>query len=171
MSIETEARLQKIKRVSSYLRLLCRVLSILVAVVLVGGAIALAVGRGTIAYHGFFFQIAELSTTMRLVLAVLGVITAAVAWKCLRHLYRLFGNYSRGDIFTESSVAEIRHLGITALLWGAVNVAWSAVVFAYAHPRHADLHIASLWLGAVILIIGWFMEMAVELKQENELTI
>jgi hypothetical protein len=53
-----------------------------------------------------------------------------------------------------------------------MNFLWGISLATSAHPEksfhgHAD----SFVIGATIILIAWFMDMAVDLREENELTI
>ncbi|MGB9407160.1 MAG: DUF2975 domain-containing protein [Terracidiphilus sp.] len=93
-------------------------------------------------------------------------------FKCFYHLHQLFGNYSRGEIFTRESVGQLRQFGIACLLWGVMNFFWVLSLALSAHPAKTfQAHFDSFAIGAIIIVIAWFMDMAVELREENELTI
>jgi hypothetical protein len=53
-----------------------------------------------------------------------------------------------------------------------MNFLWVLSLALSAHPAstfqgHAD----SLAIGTIIIVIAWFMDMAVDLREENDLTI
>ena len=102
-------------------------------------------------------------------IAVMG----AVLVKCIFHLHRLLDNYSRAEIFTAGSARQIRQLGITCILWGGLNFvfAFLPLVISAHSPRSYEGNVQSVAIGLIILVISWFMEMAAELHEENELTI
>jgi len=198
MKPETEKRLKKIKRISKILRVICKVL---LALVMCGFLVAILAGQGTLTFddshalqmHDLLharasegnltssddpvhvpIRLAPLTVPARLLLAVSVTLMMAVNFKVLYHLHRLFSNYGRGDIFTTESVGQIRQLGITALLWAGATFLWcfTAIALTQSHfPSFVQVHTDSLAIGAVIIIISWFMEMAAEMREENELTI
>jgi hypothetical protein len=111
--------------------------------------------------------------TRLLVAAAFGLVLGAL-FKCLYHLRRLFGNYARGEIFTRESVGELRSFGMACLLWGVLNFVWAlslSLSLSMHLQRSFEAHFDSLAIGAVLIAIAWFMDLAVELKEENELTI
>lgn len=174
MRPETQQRLQKIKKASVIFRAICKVLSVVVAF---GGAAAVVTvvgGRGGINYGGVAFQTAGLSLGHRFVLSAVTAVTWAVLFKCFYHLQHFFGGYSRGEIFTRESAGQLRKFGIACVLWGVMNFLW---IFSLAislrptqtFPAHVDSF--AIGDGAVIVLIAWFMDMAVDLREENELTI
>ena len=174
MKPETEERLKKIKRISNILRGICKVL---LALLICGFFVVMGLtfdGRATLHFSDNSVPLAPLPLPSRLGLAVIVELAMAVKFKGLYHLYRLFGNYGRGDIFTTESAAQIRQLGITALLWAGVTFFWTCIapVLTQSHlPTLFPFHADSLVTGLVIIVISWFMEMAAEMREENELTV
>jgi hypothetical protein len=172
MQTDTQAKLQKIKKVGIVLRIICKGLLALVTLLGLCCVVFVAFGVGGINYDNVIFRTAELPLGHRLILGAVTALAFGVLFKCFYHLHRLFGNYSRGEIFTRESVGQLRQFGIACLLWGVTNFLWISSLALSAHPAktfhgHAD----SLAIGTVILVIAWFMGMAVDLREENELTI
>ena len=172
MQTDTHAKLQKIKKVSIIFRVICKGLLALVTLLGLCCVVCAAFGVGGINYDNVKFQTAGLPLGRRLILGVVTALAFGVLFKCFYHLHRLFGNYSRGEIFTRESVGQLRQFGIACLLWGVVNFLWISSLALSAHLAttfhgHAD----SLVIGTVIIVIAWFMDMAVDLREENELTI
>ena len=96
----------------------------------------------------------------------------AVGLKGFYHAYRLFGNYGRGEVFTAESARHIRQLGITVLLWFGTNILWASTATALEPaPMSIQFQSDALVTGPIIIVISWFMEMAAEMREENELTI
>lgn len=175
MRPEFEKRLEKIKRLSLRFQRVCQglfivlvlLLVICVVGILVGGDSSVTVFELSIPLHSLLF-------CQRIILSLIGALGIAVPLKGLYHLDRLFGGFSRGAIFTTQSASQIRQLGVTALLWAAVNLIWIAVAFAFAggHLPHAIYYRGdSIAMGVIVIVVSWFMEMAAELQEENELTI
>jgi hypothetical protein len=87
-------------------------------------------------------------------------------------LYRLFGLYGTGAVFTAATVYCFKLIGYWLLgLWGLTHLfelsklAWSP------HPQmHFSLD-EKLFGGLLILLIAWVMEEGRELQEEHELTI
>jgi hypothetical protein len=82
-------------------------------------------------------------------------------------------NYSRREIFTAGSAQQIRRFGVTCILWGALKVAWAFLPLALLKdpPRSFVVSVDALVIGAVVVGISWFAEMATNLREENDLTI
>lgn len=172
MRTEIQAKLQKIKKVSTILRAICKGLLAIITLIGLGGVVCVTFGIGGINYDNMIFRTNELTLGHRL---ILGAVTAVAGWalfKCFYHLHRLFGNYSRGEIFTRESVGQLRQFGVACLLWGVMSFLWVLSLALSVHPAQSfQGHIDAFGIGAIIIVIAWFMDMAVDLREENELTI
>lgn len=172
MRPEIQAKLQKIRSVSIILRTICKVLLVLVTFTGLGAVVSVILGVGGINYNNVIFQTAGLPIGHRLFLGAVTALTFGVLFKCVYHLHRLFGNYSRSEIFTRESVGQLRQFGIACLLWGVVGFLWISSLAISSQPSQTfQGHADSLGIGMVIIVIAWFMDMAVDLREENELTI
>lgn len=172
MQPEISPRLRKIKKVSIILRILCKVLFTLITIVGVAAVVSVLLGVGGISYDDTLFQTAGLSLCRRLIVGAVTALAFTALFKCVYHLYRLFGDYADGEIFTRSAVGELRKFGVACLLWGVMKFVWGISLALSAEPQrtfhgHAD----SFVIGATLIVIAWFMDMAVDLREENELTI
>ena len=174
MNAHTEMKLRKMERASILLRAVCSGLFALVLIVAAVAIAAVVAGRATsVTYYSQSIAIAELGLQSRLILAATGVATLVVFLKALYHLRRLLGNYARREIFTADSARQIRQFGFSCILWGVIKVIWTflPLVVAANSPRSVGLTIDSIFIGAVIVGISWFAEMAAALREENDLTI
>jgi hypothetical protein len=172
MRPENETRLKKIKRVSNVLRVICKVAWALVACIFLAAVIAILIGQGTISFYDNYVRLAPLSVSARLSLAVVTSLSMAVLINGFYHLNRLLGSYGRGDIFTTESAGHIKQLGVTTLLWYGANLLWAFTAVTTAQtPISLQFHSDCLVTGTIIIVISWFMEMAAEMREENELTI
>lgn len=179
MRPENEARLKKIQAISGLLRAVCTAFLMLTAI---NGLVMLL--------YIFLVHGATMQSRM------LGAVHFSVQWAgmffCLYYLLRLLGNYSRGEIFTRDSALLIRRWGLVCVLWGAlqfVQIYVPAAVWAHQAPVPAGDrqsygvevkdHLSD-WQrygggrmvnGLIIVAISWFMEMAAEMREENELTV
>ncbi len=71
-----------------------------------------------------------------------------------------------------SRSAQLRQFGIACLLWGVMSFLWVLSLAISTHPaRSFQGHVDAFGIGAIIIVIAWFMDMAVDLREENELTI
>jgi len=174
MRPENQVRLEKIEKFSGILRVICNLLMALVTLAFLAGCIALLVNKGgAIRYFHVSFAIGELTLRGRLILLVLNVLTFGILFKCFFHLRQLFGNYSRGEIFTTESSVQIRQLGNACVMWGGLNILWTflPLVLSSHPPRSFEGSLDFVVIGLIIIAISWFMEMAAEIKEENELTV
>ena len=174
MRPETEKKVQKIKKVSAFFRIICTGLLSLAALLGVASVVCVIFGVGGINFglNSPIFWTGGLTLGLRLLLGVVTAVTFTALFKCVYHLQHLFGLYSRGEIFTRESVGHLRSFGVSCVLWGAMTFIWSISLALAVHPtRNVPGHGDSTVIGVVIILIAWFMDMAVDLREENELTI
>ncbi len=172
MPTEIQTKLQKIKKVSIAFRMVCTGLMVMISLLGLACVISVAFGVGGINDGEMFVQTAGWTLGHRLLLGAITALTFAVLFKCIYHLHRLFGDYSRGEIFTRESVGQLRQFGIACLLWGVMNFLWQLSLALSVHPAKSfHGHFDSFGFGAILIVISWFMDMAVDLREENELTI
>jgi hypothetical protein len=169
-----EAKVRRIEKLSGRLRAACTGLMVIVSMGFLAIMIALCVRRpNSLSLDSGVYAVSDWGLRSRSVVGFLLLATAAVVLYGLGQLRRLFDNYSRGEIFTRDSARCIRGFGISCLLLGVVEVAWDFVPAVISeHPPHTfAVNFHSLFVGAVIVVLSWFAEMAAGLKEENELTI
>ncbi len=172
MRPDNSKKLRKIRKVSIVFGGVSVVLSAVVALLGLAAVVCVVFGVGGINFEGVLFQTGGLSLGHRLILGAVTGVAWAVLFKCFYHLWRLFGNYSRGEIFTRESVGQLRLSGIACLLWGVMSFLWMLSLAVSLHPTKSfGGHFESFSIGAVLVVIAWFMDMAVDLREENELTI
>jgi hypothetical protein len=178
MRPENEAKLRKIERISGFLRGICKVvLSFYVGMVLVmiwgmlGGP-----GHDFMGGNYVNFHIHELTPRDRWVVGVMWAATGGIMFKAVFHIHHLLGNYSRGEIFTRESAWQIRQWGFACVLWGVIKFLWLGVphIVPAVHrvPGAAEFGaLGAIVNGLILVAISWFTEMAVEMREENELTV
>lgn len=97
-------------------------------------------------------------------------------------LFKLFTQFYHGDIFSLSVSQKIRQLGIWMLVWPITLIIYPPLLVIALKItgilEHGELeialgsdHLSMIIVGAMISVIGWIMEEASRLKQEQELTI
>lgn len=97
-------------------------------------------------------------------------------------LFRLFTQFYRGSIFSTSVSRQIRQLGLWVVFWPVLLIVYPPLLIGTLRVAgvidHGELEIAlgtdqmsTLVAGVMISVIGWIMEEASWLKQEQELTI
>ena len=174
MNSQSENELRRIERISALLRGACTVLLCLVGLIAAVAAVAVVAGRVSgIDIGGQTIAVAELTATGRILVAAVGLATAAVIVMALLHLRRLLDNYSRREVFTVGSATQLRRFGVSCILWAALKVVWAFLPLAVlAHaPRTVGVNLDALVIGAVIVVVSWFAKMAAALREENELTV
>lgn len=172
MRTEIQAKLNRIRKVSIIFRAICTGLMALIALVGLGSGVSVIFGVGGINFGDTIFQTAGLTLGRRLVLGAVTALTFGILFKCFYHLHRLFGKYSRGQIFTRESVGQLRQFGIACLLWGVMKFLWGVSLALSMHPQKSfEGHTDAFVIGGILIVIAWFMDMAVDLREENELTI
>ena len=174
MNPSPDLKLRKIERVSFFVRAVCTALYIPVAVIAIAATVSILAGWSAhISYEGQTFVPSDLTLPSRLILAVVGLATAAVLVKALHHLRCLSSNYMRREIFTTDSARQIRQFGYSCMLWGVVKLVW--VYLPLLIPAHRlsgyNATVDPILIGVVIVGMSWFAEMAAALREENDLTV
>jgi DUF2975 family protein len=174
LTTHNEAKLRRIQKTSLVLRGGCTALMVIAVIITIVASVGMGSGRVSSATN--FSQsipLAELTRSGRLMVFAAAWLASAAIIKALYHLRRLLGCYSRAEIFTSDSAAQIRQFGITCVLWGAVKILWAFLpVMILSNPPHAtSIQIDTIVIGGVIVAISWFADMAAELREENDLTI
>jgi hypothetical protein len=163
MQPENEARLRRIQWVSRVLRVICKV--ILALYLLVLGIVGLMFCMWGVPSD--FGSGGDCIVAVGLLVLLMGLL-----FKCGYHLYRLLGNYSRGEIFTKGSAEQIRQWGIACALGGTVKFGCAFVPIAVLSEHKDPVQgLGSVVNGLIIVAISWFMAVAVEMREDNELTV
>lgn len=174
MRTENEAKLRKIRKISSGLRAACTGFLFLIVIGYLMAIIALLANRGgRVGYFDVWFRIGDLTAGGRLMVLALASLTSAVwAW-CVYQLRQLFGNYSHGQIFTREAVGHLRQMGVACVLWGLMKILWVGLSRALSANPLSPTQVSAeiIPIGIIILVVAWFMDMAVDLQDENELTV
>jgi hypothetical protein len=181
MRPENEARLAKIKKLSWFLRAIC-ILFMLESLIslfyfmtgpVLGHGRNWGIGILWQGYNGVEFKAYSLAFHERLLALACFTLTTAIAFFCAIQLFRLLGFYSHGEIFTRKAIRQIRLWSFACVAWGIVKLGWwSLVPLAITNSRHyGALDLSTLFNGLIIVAISWFMEMAAEIQEENELTV
>ena len=180
MRPENEARLAKVKKISGFLRVLCVLYMLSCALVLwsiARGPIFLhgpywGIGTAFYNYDGVEFKVYSLVTRDRLIAGVFFVLYWGGAILCGLQLFRLLGFYSRGEIFTRKSAGQIRLWGFACVALGIVRLGYGLLPLLVANSRRTQgMDLSMIVNGLIIVAISWFMEMAAEMREENELTV
>jgi hypothetical protein len=182
MSPQVEARLEKVKRISHSVKRACYWLMglVLLTAFLTTLTRLTLPGSPSCAVNGVeapgCSPLPPQALTFFVVALVGGV---ALALTGLYRLARLFGNYSRGEIFTRGSVREIRMLSYVAIAYvvfhGAMFVAMLVLTAGGADEWPIeltfDLPVGPALVATLLTLLAWIMDVGAELREENELTV
>jgi hypothetical protein len=174
MRPDNEAKLVKVKKISRGLKAACKGAMWLVVLQLGMAAIALLVNRGgSVGYFDEWFRVEELTLRSRMLVLAMSAVASGIMFLGLYQLQQLFGNYSRGEIFTRESVGTLRRLGVTCVLWGVAKVFWGGLwhLLSPHAPHSFQVSADAIPIGVIILVVAWFLDMAVEMREESELTV
>ena len=175
------ARLSKVRRVSRFGRAACIGLMFVIGLI----TCALAVGffafpeSSTCDVGGGPIPCLDMTTAERALAFALMTVFFGLAVKILHHLSGLFGNYARAEIFTRASVRQIRKIGSTVFIVGALQIIMllgQAVLvgthqITWPEGRPIPLPFGTFLGGALIMLVAWVMELGTELREESELTV
>ena len=100
----------------------------------------------------------------------------------LYSLIKLFGLYSKGEIFSVNNVRYIRNIGYALLFTQIVNplyqVLMGAVLTLHNPPGHRFLSITLdqtnlgiILIALIVILISWIMAEGCKLREEQQLTI
>ena len=145
---------------------------IVIGYLMVVGAV-LANRGGSVGYFDVWFRISDLGPGGRMLVLAMGTVASAVwAW-CIYQLHQLFGCYSQGQIFTRAAVRHLRLIGVACALWGVMKVLWVGLARVLLGSGAAPAQVSAeiIPIGIVVIVVAWFMDMAVDLQEENELTV
>ena len=119
----------------------------------------------------------------RFVAFIISLIPIATFMFLYYYLFRLFGCYGHGDIFTSKTVRFIRNCGITLLLWQILNPLYQ-ILMTYSlsvinGPGHRFIAVSlfgtpqarDLVTAIVIIVISWIMQRGSDLEDEVRLTV
>ncbi len=191
MNVDTQTQLERIRKVSRVVRIVCRILLgltlfaflMMVVLIIIGPECGMRLGLGgpecgTIRLGGAEIPISQLTPGSMILMFGFSVLATAVVIKGLYHLHRLFGNYADGKVFTIGSVAQIRQLGITFLLGAGLQilaVPLAVVLMILCTPDKGALLLTfpfeALITAGLLILISWVMDAGRGLREENELTI
>ena len=181
MNPRTEARLEKVKRMSRSGRRVCLLLMALLSLAAAVEVFAtLAIPETQTCEVGGLRQLCSELPPQVVTLTAVGLVGGvALVLTALYRLARLFQNYARGEIFTRASVREIRFLGYLAVasavfqvvLFVAALVLVAGVGAEWPAELRFEFPIGALVMAMFILLLAWIMDIGAEMREENELTV
>ena len=125
--------------------------------------------------HGTIYNLTSLSGTAgRLICAVPALLSLWGLWNAMR----LFLDYRRGAIFTETAGRRLKHMGLALALLPIVQIALTAslsLLFTIDNPvgqRHLSITLTQTHLlvgvtGGMLIVIGWVMAEAMRIADDN----
>lgn len=180
MGRDSEAKLNRIRKISWMLRLL----SVLYVLSCLRGLWLFAtgpvfvhgpywgIGTAWYTYNGVELKVYSLVTRERAITAFFAALYWGTAILCGVQLFRLLGLYARGEVFTRRSAGQVRKWGLACVAFGLVKLGYAFLPRFVANSRlahGADAGVVTY--GLIFVAISWFMDMAAEICEENELTV
>ena len=155
-------RLEHIKKMSRWLKLVFLLYFAVVGLVLIFGHVKTPIRLGDQSY-GSLAEVPALLTVCTALQSALFLL-AAIAF------YRLLGLYEKGIIFSAENVAEIRRLGKLAIFNGVVS---GLIKVGLTFPILPMEILFSPWfiVGCLTLIIARIMDEGRKMQEEQELTV
>ena len=100
--------------------------------------------------------------------ALLGAfyVSAVAVEIAMYHMDRLLGNILRAELFTAENVSHIRHVR-----WCCFAVSLICLFAFFGFPSMIFISTIMAFLALVVTVVGQVMKAAVELREENDLTI
>ena len=100
--------------------------------------------------------------------ALLGAfyLSAVAVEIAMYHMDRLLGNILRAELFTAENVSHIRHVR-----WCCFAVSLICLFAFFGFPSMIFISTIMAFLALVVTVVGQVMKAAVELREENDLTI
>gem|GEM_PF-458905 len=171
------ARLNRIQKVSRCLRLI--MLYGIFYIPIVGGGL-FGLLYGVLATYGIKIPLPDVSHLATahphpdFLTSPLGVLWKCLTWALVIFWYlaviKLLGFFERGILFTAETVRWIQVLG------GIYIAKFLVVLVSYFLTRETDIHllgtaISDLFAGFIIIFIGWLIDEARKIREEQELTV
>jgi hypothetical protein len=180
MDSKTHTQIDKIKKVSRYIKTICRALKWVSISVLFCEAMIIVIGpvQGKYQVNGIDVPLNLLTSGAKVILIFILCLYFSVLLKGLHHMAALFSLFAEGNIFIKKSIGQIKQLGITVLFAVAANLAafpLNIVVLNSISFEHINMSysfpVGNIITGCFVILISWIMEVGREMREEIELTI
>ena len=181
MNPRVEVSLEKVKRTSRGARRACLWLMGLVGLIgaVTAAGMLMLPGRMICEVAGGRAPCNELSPEAVAFAFVEILASVALGLTAVYRLAQLFGNYSRGEIFTRGSAREIRMIGYVVVAYVVFRVVLFVALLSlvagdtegWPQELHVDLPIGHAIAAAFIMLLSWIMDVGAEMREENELTV
>lgn len=192
MRPENVTRLARIKRISGILRVICKVFLFFCVIGVLVQMRFLMFSRCqtsgvvhcdySLGFNGMAFTVSDVSgmtdrdlvsDSDRVIVGFILALGYGVIFNCGYQLHRLLGNYARGDVFTTESAGQVRQCGIACVLLGVFNLGLMLAprVMVNVHYKQSGGELSTVGIGLVIVAISWIMEIAAEMREEQDMVI
>jgi hypothetical protein len=105
-----------------------------------------------------------------MMLPLWGVLTLVVFFFWYRTALKLFGYFEQGILFTAETVRCIQTLGVIYFIRFLVEIFLCLAVPAPENPW-LKLDLSDLFTSFLIIFIGWLIDEARKIREEQELTV
>lgn len=123
-----------------------------------------------------------LPTVSRMLAMAVSMIPMVIDMLTLFFLYKLFGIYAEGRVFTSSSVGYIRRIGITLLIGQALHPVHEALLtlaLTFTNPPgqrmihigFSSANFSEILIAVMIIVVAWIMDEGRRLSEEQALVI
>lgn len=180
MNDELSQELEKVKRVSGFLRGLFLLGLVFVLLVFLFSIIILAgvlpdsvVTESHLSLNDVPIDVASLGPGAKLVAAVFLVIhfgfAAVICWE----FSRLFGSFTREEIYTSKTVRILGNIGRWLIIVWIAGVIGPFLVMSFSGENSASLSFdfSLLFVGVILFLLSWIFEVGRKQHEENALTI
>ncbi len=114
--------------------------------------------------------------------AILGIAESIPYLFIYFFLFKLFGLYKSGIIFTAANINCIKHIGTSLLAWILLSILYPVAVTLFIRFTHlsetlpiivnfGSTELRYLAIGLIVYVIAWVMREALDLQSEQELVI
>ena len=116
--------------------------------------------------EGYHRNFRALSASERYALLGAFYLSAVAVEVAMFHMVKLLSNILREELFTWENVRHIR-----AVRWCCVAVSLICLVAFFGFPSMIFISTIMAFLALVVTVVGQVMKAAVELREENDLTV
>jgi hypothetical protein len=165
-SPKTNARMNRIQKVSKCIRLFLQYGIPLLIVGTLG--IGVLASKHLINLPQLAHPTADPATTARVGSGLRGVLILIVYFFWYRTALKLFSYFERGDLFTAETVRCIQTLGVIYFIRFLVQLLLNYVG---PSPTWLGTDLSDLFTSFLIIFIGWLIDEARKIREEQELTV
>ena len=133
-------------------------------------------------FEGLAFHPSDLSLTLKILIQGLNTVAIVISIKLMYHFRNLFRNFASGNIFTNGTISQIKHLGLTTVYFAALNAASIPVNFNILNNlatlqtlQHFSYTVRFPFLplifGALVFLVAWIVGEGKKLKDDSDLVI